>query len=226
MALLVTVVVLLLLVYGPQYWARYVLARYDRHEYFSGTGMAFAHLLITALPLKGVRAEVSLSGDHYDPTEKRVGLSPRVAERRSLTAIVVVSHEVAHALQDASAYPPLVHRRRLLKLATAVEKAGYLVFLVFPLVGLLFRVPIMGVLTLVGAGVILLAPVLVHLITLPVELDASFRRALPLLISGPYIPPEDLPAARRILTACAVTYVAAALAGIFNVWRWARVLRR
>jgi hypothetical protein len=66
---------------------------------------------------------------------------------------------------------------------------------------------------------------LIHLITLPVEWDASFKRALPLLEAGRYIPESDLPAARRILRAAALTYVAGALASLLNLWRWLRLGR-
>jgi Zn-dependent membrane protease YugP len=66
----------------------------------------------------------------------------------------------------------------------------------------------------------------VHLLTLPTEFDASFKRALPLLSSGEYIPPDDIPAAKKILFACALTYVANSLIGLLNVWRWIRILRR
>ncbi len=88
------------------------------------------------------------------------------------------------------------------------------------------RAPSVGVLMFIGGFATLCIPVLIHLLTLPTEFDASFRRALPLLISGSYIPPEDLPAARKILIACALTYVASSLMGLLNVWRWIRVLRR
>ena len=67
--------------------------------------------------------------------------------------------------------------------------------------------------------------VVIHLVTLPVEFDASFNRALPILDQGGYLPPDDMPAARRILMACALTYVAASLAGLLNLWRWIRFLR-
>lgn len=77
-----------------------------------------------------------------------------------------------------------------------------------------------------GGLATLCIPLLVHLLTLPVEFEASFKRALPTLREGGYIPPEDIPAARRILLACALTYVAGALMGLLNVWRWIRVLRR
>ena len=66
----------------------------------------------------------------------------------------------------------------------------------------------------------------VHLITLPVELDASFGRALPILKEGQYISNTDYRAARKILTACALTYLASSLSGLLNFWRWLRVFRR
>ncbi|MCH8261803.1 MAG: zinc metallopeptidase [Proteobacteria bacterium] len=73
---------------------------------------------------------------------------------------------------------------------------------------------------------ILILPVLVHLITLPVEWDASFKRALPVLIAGKYIPESAIPIAKRILTAAALTYLAASLASILNFYRWLIFLRR
>jgi Zn-dependent membrane protease YugP len=66
---------------------------------------------------------------------------------------------------------------------------------------------------------------MLHAYTLPVEFDASFRRALPLLKAGRYIPDRDLPAARQILRAAAFTYVAAAGMSLLDVMRWLRVLR-
>ena len=77
---------------------------------------------------------------------------------------------------------------------------------------------------LIGAAGFLSAA-LVHFVTLPVEFDASFRRALPLLQAG-VLDKRDLPAARRILTACALTYVAASLSAMLNLWRWLAILRR
>jgi Zn-dependent membrane protease YugP len=66
----------------------------------------------------------------------------------------------------------------------------------------------------------------VHLVTLPVEFDASFGRALPILKEGQYINNNDYLAARKILTACALTYLASSLSGLLNFWRWLRMLRR
>jgi Zn-dependent membrane protease YugP len=66
---------------------------------------------------------------------------------------------------------------------------------------------------------------LVHLLTLPVEMDASFRKALPILRSG-YLTDAQVAPAERILRAAALTYVAGAMAGLVNFWRWLQVLRR
>jgi uncharacterized protein len=64
-----------------------------------------------------------------------------------------------------------------------------------------------------------------HAVTLPVEFDASFRRALPVLRAGNYIKQEDMPAAKKILRAAAFTYVAAAAMSVLDVMRWLRLLR-
>ena len=70
------------------------------------------------------------------------------------------------------------------------------------------------------------ASVIVHLVTLPVEWDASFKRALPILAKGEYLSTKDQKAARKILTACALTYVAGSLTSLLNLWRWIAILRR
>jgi Zn-dependent membrane protease YugP len=106
-----------------------------------------------------------------------------------------------------------------------LQKLGSAVLLGSFLLGAITQAP--GItLLFAGVGVATMASsVLVHLITLPVEFNASFQRALPILDQGGYLPPEDMPAARRILKACALTYVAASLAGLLNLWRWIRVFR-
>jgi Zn-dependent membrane protease YugP len=77
-----------------------------------------------------------------------------------------------------------------------------------------------------GCGVLILgSTVLMHMVTLPVEFDASFRRAMPLLKSGNYISPRDMNSARQLLRAAAFTYVAAAAVSLLDVMRWIRVLR-
>ena len=78
----------------------------------------------------------------------------------------------------------------------------------------------------IAAGLLMLAiSMAVHVVTLPVEFDASFGKALPVLARGRYLSVGDLPAARKVLTAAAFTYVAAALATLLDIARWFRLLR-
>ena len=216
----------LIVFYGPQVWARTVLSRFDRVEYFSGSGLDLARLLVERMDLTAVRVEETPLGDHYDPLTRTVRLNQALGKRRSLTAVVVAAHEVGHALQHQARYKPLETRTRLIGTAVKMERVGAALMMGLPVIAAITRVPAAGALMLVAGLLTLCVPVVVHLLTLPTEFDASFRRALPLLASGEYIPPEDLPAAKTILWACALTYVAAALAGMVNIWRWIRVLRR
>lgn len=213
-------------IFGPHLWAQRVLARYGRDEYFSGSGITLAGLLLARLGLTGVRIEETAGGDHYDPVEKVIRLSYAQCGRRTLTAVVVAAHEVGHAVQDHTHYPPLAARNRMVTAAARLERIGAAAILAMPLVTALLRVPAAGVVMVAAGFATLCIPVVVHLLTLPTEFDASFNRALPMLTEGGYIPPEDVPAARRILLACALTYVANALMSLLNVWRWIRILKR
>lgn len=222
----ILVIVLLVILYGPYGWAQWVLNRYNREEYFSGNGFDLARLILDRHDLGAVRVTETPVGDHYDPEKKAVGLTRARCERRTLTAVVVAAHEVGHAIQDQQGYQPLRTRTRLVGLAARLERVGAFIMMAVPLIALMTRVPATGVLIFLGGLGTLCIPLGIHLLTLPSELDASFRRALPLLEEGRYIPPEDIPAARKILLACALTYVAGALVGLLNVWRWIRLLRR
>ena len=216
----------LILVFGPYWWSRTVLRRYDRSEYFSGTGKDLARMLLERCGLHEVGVEESPAGDHYDPADKVVRLARDRCRRRSLTSVVVAAHEVGHAVQDQVRYPPLRARTRLVLTAARLERIGAMLIMAVPIIALIARVPATGMLMLAGGFATLFVPVLIHLITLPTEFDASFRRALPMLEDGNYIPDSDIPAARRILAACALTYVAQALFSLLNVWRWIRLLKR
>ncbi len=213
-------------VYGPQLWAKRVLARHSGpRDDLAGTGGELARHLVAGLKLPGVTVEATAGGDHYDPQAKAVRLNNKHWATKSLTALVVASHEVGHAIQDASGYPPFRRRTRLVLGAQKVQKIGTFLMIAIPLIAVLARAPRLGLLIFLVGLASLAISVAVHLMTLPVELDASFRRALPILAANSYISAEDRPAARKILTACALTYVAGSLASLLNLWRWV-VLRR
>ena len=217
---------ILAVVFLPGIWAQYVLSKHSRERTeIPGTGGELAEHLIKACGLDDVKLERIEKGDHYDPISKTVRLSAPNFDKKSLTAITVAAHEVGHAIQDHIGYSPLRVRTNLVKFAQIAEKFGALVLVALPVVTVLSRTPIVGFASfIVGLG-ILLIPVLVHFVTLPVEFDASFNRALPIL-DDRYVPSDEMPAARSILRACAFTYVAASLATLLNVWRWIAILRR
>ena len=222
----ILIIAIVLVLYGPFGWARFVLNRHNRDEYFSGNGFDLARLALDRQGLQAVTVVETPLGDHYDPERKTVGLTRARCGRKSLTAVVVAAHEVGHAVQDQQGYAPLRVRTRMVAVAARMERLGAAVMMAVPVVALITRVPATGFMMFLGGLATLCIPLVVHLITLPTEFDASFRRALPILEEGRYIPPEDLPAARKILLACALTYVGSALVGLLNVWRWIRVLRR
>lgn len=222
----VIAILTIIILFGPSLWAARVLRRHNREEYFSGNGFELARLLLADSGIETIAVKESPVGDHYDPEKKMIGLTKGHCSRRTLTAVVVAAHEVGHAIQDHTGFTPLKARTRMIRSAARMEKIGAGIIMVVPVLTVITRVPAAGLLMFLGGLATLCIPVLIHFLTLPTEFDASFKRALPLLASGKYIPPEDLPAARRILLACAMTYVANALVGLLNVYRWFRILRR
>jgi len=222
-------IVLIILFFGPQVWMTNVMTRYHRERQdFPGSGGELAEHLIKRLELKDVSLERSdnKQGDHYDPEARTIRLGQKIYDRRSLTAVVVTAHEVGHAIQQYSGYRPFYLRWQIARYLPIIEKMASIILVAFPFIAVLFRLPLIGGLLLLVGIATMLVPVVFHLITLPVELDASFNRALPLLKAGEYIPKEDLPAAKKILTAAALTYVSASLASVFNFYRWIAILRR
>lgn len=227
MIYLIGLILLFLLAFGPQFWVRHILAKHSApRDDFPGTGGELAEHLVDHYELNRVTVVPTNEGDHYDPTRKTIGLTKAVMDGRSLTALVTAAHEVGHAIQDKTSYPLLVARTRMARTAMIVEKIGAGLIMAAPLVAILLQAPSAGVATFFGAILVMGMSVAVHLVTLPVEFDASFGKALPILRQGGYLSEQDMPAARQILRACALTYVAASLASLLNIGRWIAILRR
>lgn len=226
MHFIILLIVIALVILGPQLWVRHVLTRYSREdEDFPGTGGELARHLLDRFDLKSVRVEQAEEvGDHYDPVDRVVRLTPDKLDGRTLTAITTAAHEVGHALQHQQGYAPFFLRMRLAKLALVSQRLGSFLLFVVPILSVATRTPAAGLVMLMAAMLTIGVGVVVQLVTLPVEWDASFSRALPILESG-YIKPQQQKAARSILRACALTYVASSLAGLLNFWRWMRLLR-
>lgn len=222
------IIALLLVIFAPQLWTRYVFKRYSTElEQLPGTGGELALHLVDKLGLEGVKVEETENeGDHYDPESHAVRLSSDVFSGKSLTAVVIAAHEIGHAIQHHENYRPLYLRCRLARAVALSEKVAAFMLIAFPFAAVLTRLPMVGGMMLVCGIGILFLPVIFHLLTLPVELDASFNRALPLLEHGRYLPESALPPARQILTAAALTYLSASLASMLNFYRWLAFLRR
>jgi uncharacterized protein len=212
------------LIYGPQFWIRWTMNKHaTERPGMPGTGGELARHLLDDAGLEDVKLEVVQGGDHYSPDEKAVRLSESNFNGKSITAIAVAAHEVAHAIQDRDGYAPLLWRQRLVKKTIIIERVGSLVLMATPLVFALVRSPVVLLLELAVALGILASTIVIHVFTLPTEFDASFKKALPVLEA--YVPPDEMPGARSVLKAAAFTYVAGALVSLLNVARWLRILR-
>ena len=224
----VVIIVLLVvgLLFAPSLWVKHVLRKYGKPaDRYPGTGAEFARHLLRVLGLEYVKVEESPAGDHYDPDARAVRLSPDNYKTGSLTAITVAAHEVGHAVQHYDQYRLFNVRSGLARVAVVAQKGGQYLVIGIPIAMLITRSPAAG-LALGGIALLtVLLTTLVHLVTLPVELDASFGRAMPMLIKGDYLKPGDEPHARRLLRAAALTYVAGSLISLLNVWRWLRLPR-
>jgi uncharacterized protein len=227
MLYLALLVFLLLLLLGPQLWVQWVLNYYNRgtEENFPGNGGELARHLLDRFRLNHIGVEATGQGDHYDPQSKMVRLTEDKLRGKTLTAITTAAHEVGHALQDAADEPLFRLRIRLAAYTAIAQKLGSFLLFAVPVITLATRAPPVGLISALAAFLVLGSNVVVQVLTLPVELDASFKKALPLLESG-YLTPEQHHGAKRILRAAAMTYLASSLAGLLNFWQWLKVLRR
>ncbi|MDG6778898.1 zinc metallopeptidase [Thiomicrorhabdus sp. zzn3] len=224
---IVGLILLFIVTTAPSLWTKYILNKHRKpHPDIPGSGLQFAEHLINKYQLDQVKVEETPEGDHYDPVDKVVRISTANAHSNSLTAITTVAHEIGHALQDRSGYAPLKQRTLLVERAAIMQKFAGIALMATPILIPLTHTPIVGLMTFAAGFIAMGVPVLIHLNTLPVEFDASFKRALPLLEEGDYLNRSDLKHARKILFACAMTYVAASLASLFNLWKWLKALKR
>lgn len=212
-----------MLTFGPSLWVRYTLKRYAfQRDDFPGTGGEFAQHLINKFELNVAVEKAQQGKDHYDTRDKCVRLSPSYYDGKSLTAITVAAHEVGHAIQYEKQEKITRLRTRYLPLAHLLKRAGSFILFGWPIITTILQIPYAVPLHILAVGVTGITSVLIYVAILPEELDASFRKALPILVEGGYIKKQDIEAANKILKACAYTYIATALVNIIFVWRWLR----
>jgi len=155
--------------------------------------------------------------DHYDPSAKVLRLSQTVYRSPSIAAAGIAAHEVGHAIQDKEHYGPMKLRSILVPTAKAGSSLSWILII------LGFLLSSYG---LVQIGIIFFAfVVLFQIVTLPVEFNAS-KRALVSLEGGGFLSEDELYGTKKVLSAAALTYVAAALVGILQLLRLILILNR
>ncbi|MCQ1060454.1 zinc metallopeptidase [Photobacterium sp. ZSDE20] len=226
---IVILLIIAICVFLPGLWVKHVMEKYrqpaDRYRK-QGSGGELARHLLDSFGLGNVEVEETSAGDHYDPVSKAVRLTPDNYSGYSLTAVTVAAHEVGHAIQDSRGESLFLARQKLVKTAMVGERIAGMMLVAAPLVLMLTRMPQAGAITIMIGIVSMALSTMVHLLTLPVEFDASYGKALPILQKGGYLHDGDLEHAEKILKAAALTYVAASLTSLLNLGRWVAVLRR
>ncbi len=193
--------------FAAQSWVRKAVAR-AQDVPVGMTGADAAHRILARHGAMQVRVLPSTDGplsDHYDPREQVIRLSDQIYNRDSAAAVAIAAHECGHALQHHTAHTMFRIRGSLAPAAAVASQLW-----VLPLMLGVFA----GFAGLIWVAVALFSAVLLfHLVTLPVEIDAS-RRAMRILREDGMIDASSAPAARRVLTAAASTYIVAALTSI------------
>jgi Zn-dependent membrane protease YugP len=205
---LATAIVPLLFGLWAQMKVKRTFAKYSQvspRNGMNGAEAAAAVLRSSGLPQLQIRPVAGRLTDHYDPRNRTLNLSADVGQASSLAALGVAAHEAGHAIQDAKRYAPMRIRQALIPAATIGQSLWFI-----PVVlGL-----IMGLTGLVTVGLVLFAAiVLFQLVTLPVEFDAS-KRALVALEGQGLLAADEVPGARAVLNAAALTYIAGFVAAL------------
>ncbi|WP_160675730.1 zinc metallopeptidase [Clostridium sp. C8-1-8] len=187
--------------------------KYSKVRSYNGyTGAQVARMILDDSGLHDVPIEL-VSGnlsDHYDPKNKVLRLSQDVYYNDSVASIGVAAHEVGHAIQHKDLYSPLIIRNAIVPAVNIGSNFSWILF---------FAGMLLGIKPLITFGIVLFSAVVIfQLITLPVEFNAS-SRALKILSSRNILYPDEVKGAKSVLSAAAMTYVAATLMAISQLIR-------
>ncbi|MEK6795906.1 MAG: zinc metallopeptidase [Spirochaetota bacterium] len=170
---------------------------------------------VNDVPVEEVQGTLT---DHYDPKQKVLRLSKDVYGSATIAALGVAAHEVGHAIQHAKGYAPLMLRNTMYPVAALGTNLGPILVIIGFVLGFMKPLILIGIILFTFA-------VIFTVITLPVEFDAS-KRAIKLLEGGNMLSGEELVGAKKVLSAAALTYVAAALTAILTLIRFILMSRR
>ncbi len=210
---IILVVPAILIALWAQVRVKSTFAKYSAQPLSNGlTGAQAARRILDANGLSDVRVERQPGNltDHYDPTQRVVRLSEGVYDRSTAAAVGVAAHETGHAVQHAEGYFPLTVRRAIIP----ITNFGSMLSMPLLLLGLIMSIP-----SLVTIGILLFGLVTVfQLVTLPVEFNAS-RRALATLDSNGMVNQDEHKGVKKVLSAAALTYVAALIVSLAQLLR-------
>jgi hypothetical protein len=203
----------LILTLYAQFKVQSTFAKYSKVASKSGkTAAEVSRLILDSAGLRSIPVQEVAGNltDHYDPRDKTLHLSNPVYNSNSVAAIGVAAHEAGHAIQDAKAYAPLALRNNLVPVAGLGSQLAIPLFFM----GLIFSFPM-----LMDIGIIAFSlAVAFQMITLPVEFNAS-SRAVKILADGGHLAEDEIPMAKSVLNAAALTYLAAAAMAVLSLIR-------
>ncbi|MDN4608722.1 zinc metallopeptidase [Sporosarcina highlanderae] len=216
MSFLIYLGIIMLLPLYAQSKVKSTYNKYAKVRSTSGmTGAQVARLILDRNGLQDVKVIESKGflSDHYNPLTKTVALSSQNFHEASVAGTAIAAHEVGHAIQDAEAYAFLRFRHRLAPVANITSNASW----IFIIAGMLLTIPMAK--PILGLGIAFMAVgVLFQIVTLPVEFNAS-NRAMNQIVELGIIRNEEEPHAKKVLSAAAMTYVAATAVAVMELVR-------
>ena len=200
----------------PMLWLRYIFYKHDKiMRDMPFDGRQFGEMILKEAGIKDVEIVITPSFDHYDVKQKTVCVLESRLTRRSLTSLTIVCHEIGHAIQHHEGYKPLDYRTKTIEI---VGWCGKIIGGV-SLIAIPFLLATSGV-SFLKLGATLIAAMIaigliIHIMTIGVELDASFNRAMPIIKEK--IPSDYHDACRSVLLAAALTYVAGVATNLLSM---------
>ena len=214
--MIIYLIFLFILFVAPIIWYNYIFKKNDKVLInMRFTGYEFGQELLHEHNLNDVQIEATKLGDHYDLINKKVMVLENRLAKKSLTSITIICHEIAHAIQHKENYKPLKRRNVIIRNTSWITQLGSGILLIgFPII---FATGSYGFIKicLAIAAFSLLISALIHIITLDVEIDASFNKAYPIIKQK--VPTEYHEACRSILLAAALTYVLGVFRSFFSL---------
>ena len=214
--MIIYLIFLFILFVAPIIWYNYIFKKNDKVLInMPFTGYEFGQELLHEHNLNDVQIEATKLGDHYDLINKKVMVLEDRLAKKSLTSITIICHEIAHAIQHKENYKPLKRRNVIIRNTSWITQLGSGILLIgFPII---FATGSYGFIKicLAIAAFSLLISALIHIITLDVEIDASFNKAYPIIKQK--VPAEYHEACRSILLAAALTYVIGVFRSFFSL---------